>query len=32
MGYTDLSENEIGQVLQAISHEFGGTTYNLLTR
>ncbi|KAI7848469.1 PPPDE putative peptidase domain-containing protein [Circinella umbellata] len=32
MGYTDLSEDEIGQTLQTISHEFGGTTYNLLTR
>ncbi|KAI8137350.1 PPPDE putative peptidase domain-containing protein [Fennellomyces sp. T-0311] len=32
MGYTDLSEHEIAQILQTISHEFGGTTYNLLTR
>lgn len=32
MGYTDLSEAEIGKVLQNISHEFVGTSYNLLTR
>lgn len=32
MGYIDLSEQEIEQVLYAVSEDFGGTTYNLLTR
>ncbi|KAJ8657554.1 hypothetical protein O0I10_006856 [Lichtheimia ornata] len=32
MGYIDMSDQEIEQVLYAVSEDFGGTTYNLLTR
>lgn len=32
MGYTDLSEAQVKEVLHEISHEFVGTSYNLLTR
>ncbi|ORZ00998.1 PPPDE putative peptidase domain-containing protein [Syncephalastrum racemosum] len=32
IGYVDMTETEISQVLQAISQEFMGTSYNLLTR
>ncbi|KAI8371777.1 PPPDE putative peptidase domain-containing protein [Radiomyces spectabilis] len=32
MGYTDLSEDELAQEVAIISQEFGGTSYNLLTR
>ncbi|KAI7880943.1 DUF862-domain-containing protein [Lichtheimia hyalospora FSU 10163] len=32
MGYIDMSDQEIDQVLYAVSEDFGGTTYNLLTR
>ena len=32
MGYTNLSQKEIDQVLQDISKEYVGTSYKLLTR
>lgn len=32
MGCTDLSEAQVKEVLHEISHEFVGTSYNLLTR
>lgn len=32
MGYTELTQKQVDKVLQDISKEYVGTSYNLLTR